>query len=273
MDISSKIKLNNGVTMPALGLGVYQTKHGEETLNAVSWALQKGYRHIDTAKIYGNESEVGQAVAKSEIPRDEVFITTKLWNSDHGYDNTLKAFEGSLNRLKIDYLDLYLIHWPEGNKRKDTWKAFEKLYNEKLIKAIGVSNYTIKHLKELLSYCNIVPAVNQVEFNPYLYQQDLLEFCESKNIKLVAYSPIARGEKLKDEKLVMLSSKYDKTPAQMMLRWAIQHGILVIPKSAHKERIEENANIFDFEIADDDMESIDSFNENFRTCWDPSNVK
>ena len=144
---------------------------------------------------------------------------------------------------------------------------------EKLIKAIGVSNYTIKHLKELLSYCNIVPAVNQVEFNPYLYQQDLLEFCESKNIKLVAYSPIARGEKLKDEKLVMLSSKYDKTPAQMMLRWAIQHGILVIPKSAHKERIEENANIFDFEIADDDMESIDSFNENFRTCWDPSNVK
>jgi diketogulonate reductase-like aldo/keto reductase len=273
MDIKTKVRLNNGVMMPILGLGVYQTKTGEETLNAVSWALSCGYRQIDTAQIYGNETEVGQAIANSGILRKEVFITTKLWNADHGYDKTLRAFESSLNRLKTDYLDLYLIHWPEGNFRKDTWKAFEKLYNDKLIKAIGVSNYTVRHLNELLSYCNVAPAVNQVEFNPYLYQKELLEFCESNSIKLEAYSPIARGEKLKDEKLKMLSSKYDKTPAQMMLRWEIQHGIIVIPKSAHKERIEENANIFDFEISDDDMESIDSFNENFRTCWDPSNVK
>jgi len=273
MDIDKKIKLNNGVLMPQFGLGVYQAKQGDETVNSVLWALQAGYRHIDTAKIYGNESDVGLAVEQSGISRKEIFITTKLWNSDHGFDSTLRAFEGSLKRLRLDYLDLYLIHWPQENVRKDTWKAFEKLYAEKKVKAIGVSNYTIKHLQELISYCDVVPAVNQVEFNPFLYQKELLDFCESKGIRLEAYSPIARGEKLNDERLVMLAAKYDKTPAQIMLRWALQHDIIIIPKSSHKERIEENSAIFDFEISDDDMESMDTFNENFRTCWDPSNVK
>jgi diketogulonate reductase-like aldo/keto reductase len=273
MDISIKFKLNNDISMPALGLGVYQTKRGEETINAVTWALELGYRHIDTAMIYHNEPEVGQGIVESGIPRDEVFITTKLWNSDHGFEKTLKAFDSSIKRLKVDYLDLYLIHWPQENIRKDTWKAFEKLYNDKLVKAIGVSNYTIEHLKGLLSYCEVVPAVNQVEFNTYLYQKELLEFCQSMGIRLEAYSPIARGEKLKDKKLIDMASKYKKTPAQILLRWSINHDVIVIPKSSHKERIKENSEIFDFNISEEDMKLLDSFNENFRTCWDPTNVR
>ena len=272
MEITTKIKLNNGVMMPLIGLGVYQAKKGEETINSVLWALEAGYRHIDTAKIYGNEFEVGKAVKESGVNRSEIFLATKLWNSDHGYDNTLRAFESSLKSLQVDYIDLYLIHWPQEKLRNDSWRAMEKLYSEKAVKAIGVSNYTVKHLEELLKNCEVIPAVNQVEFNPFLYQKDLLKYCVSKGIKIEAYSPIARGEKLKDERLVMLSAKYDKTPAQIMLRWLIQHEILIIPKSAHKERIIENANIFNFEISEDDMEWIDMFNENFRTCWDPSNV-
>ncbi len=273
MDITSKIELNNGLKMPIFGLGVYQTKKGKETIDSVKWALEAGYHLIDTAKIYNNEADVGIAVKECGIPREDIFITTKLWNSDHGYKKTLRAFEASLNRLQLEYLDLYLIHWPQEEVREDTWKAFEKLYNDKLVRAIGVSNYTIRHLEELLSNCNIIPAVNQVEFNPYLYQKDLMLYCQSKGIRLEAYSPIARGKKLKDARLITVSKKYNKSPAQILLRWALQRDITVIPKSAHKERIIENSAIFDFAISDEDMKLIDSFNENFRTCWDPTNVK
>ena len=273
MNINTRVTLNNGVKMPIFGLGVYQTKKGSETQNAVITALNYGYRLIDTARIYDNEEDVGIGIKESGVPRDEIFITTKLWNSDHGYDKALKAFEKSLRSLQIDYLDLYLIHWPQEKLRNETWKAFERLYEEKLVKAIGVSNYTISHLKELLSKCNVPPAVNQVEFHPFLYQKELLEYCKKNNIWLEAYSPIARGKKFSDKRLIELSEKYKKSPAQILLRWSLQHDVIVIPKSSHNERILENSKIFDFELSLEDMQLLDSFNENFRTCWDPTNVK
>lgn len=270
--INSKAKLNNGVEIPYLGLGVYKAKPGEETQNAVTYALEVGYRHIDTASLYGNERDVGIAVRNSSIPREEIFVTTKLWNDDHGYEKTLKACDESLGKLDLGYIDLYLVHWPVEGIRNETWKAMEKLYEEKKCRAIGVSNYTIKHLEELLEICNVVPAINQVEFSPYLYQKELLDFCNSHDIRLEAYSPLTRGRKLDDQKLVEIAGKYEKTSAQILIRWALQHEVIVIPKSSHKERIIENADVFDFEISQEDMEKLDSFNENFRVCWDPTNV-
>lgn len=257
--------------MPYLGLGVYKTL-GEETKRAIHWALERGYRLIDTAAMYGNEKEVGEAIRESFLPREEIFITTKLWNDDHGYEKALKAFEESLERLKCEYIDLYLIHFPVEGIRNETWKALEKIYQEGLCRAIGVSNYTIKHLEELLEFCNVLPAVNQVEFSPYLFQKELLAFCKSQKIQLEAYSPLTRGKKLNDLKLVEIAEKYHKTPAQILIRWALQHEIVVIPKSSHKERIYENADVFDFNISLEDMKLLDSFNENFRVCWNPENV-
>ncbi|MFN8576965.1 MAG: aldo/keto reductase [Candidatus Sericytochromatia bacterium] len=271
LTINSKVKLNNGSEMPLFGLGVYQSDKGEETRKAVLDSLEAGYRHIDTAKFYQNEKDVGNAIKESGIPRSEIFVTTKLWNSDHGYDLTLKAFEKSLEQLDLGYIDLYLVHWPVTGLRNETWKAMEKIMESGKCKSIGVSNYTIKHLKELLDFANIVPAVNQVEFSPYLYQKELLDFCNKNSIQLEAYSPLTQGEKLKEKVLVDISKKYNKTTAQLILRWALQHNIVIIPKSVTKSRIIENANIFDFNISDEDMNKLDLLNENFRTCWDPSN--
>lgn len=271
LTINSKVKLNNGSEMPLFGLGVYQSYKGEETRKAVLDSLEAGYRHIDTAKFYQNEKDVGNAIKESGIPRSEIFVTTKLWNSDHGYDLTLKAFEKSLEQLDLGYIDLYLVHWPVTGLRNETWKAMEKIMESGKCKSIGVSNYTIKHLKELLDFANIVPAVNQVEFSPYLYQKELLDFCNKNSIQLEAYSPLTQGEKLKEKVLVDISKKYNKTTAQLILRWALQHNIVIIPKSVTKSRIIENANIFDFNISDEDMNKLDLLNENFRTCWDPSN--
>lgn len=268
--IDKKVKLSNGVQMPIFGLGTYQTRSGKETQAAVLYALEAGYRLIDTAKIYGNEKDVGEAVRKSGIPREEVFITTKLWNSDHGYDTAIAACEKSLKSLTLSYIDLYLIHWPVEGLREETWRAMETLQKEGKCRAIGVSNYMIWHLEELLNSSSTIPAVNQVEFSPYLYQKDLLEFCHSHNIQVEAYSPLTKGQKLSDPKLVAIASRYSKSPAQILIRWVLQHGAVVIPKSSKKERIFENADVFDFTISPQDMGVLDSFNENLRTSWDPS---
>jgi diketogulonate reductase-like aldo/keto reductase len=268
--INTKVKLNNGVEMPIFGLGTYLTRRGKETQNAVLYALEAGYRLIDTASMYGNEEDVGEAVRKSGIPREEIFVTTKLWNSDHGYDAATIAGKRSLKSLGLSYIDLYLIHWPVEGLRNETWKAMERLLREGKCRAIGVSNYMIWHLEELLGNSPTIPAVNQVEFSPYLYQKKLLEFCRAHDIQLEAYSPLTKGQKLNDPKLVVMSSRYSKSPTQILIRWALQHEVVVIPKSARKEKIYENADVFDFTISSEDMKVLDSFDESLRTSWDPS---
>lgn len=259
--------LNNGVEIPRLGLGVYQTPTGEATLNAVRYALKIGYRHIDTASLYGNEGDVGSAVRESGIRREEVFVTTKVWNSDQGYGSTLTACERSLRRLGLSYVDLYLIHWPVQGKNKDTWKAMIQLLREGKARAIGVSNYEIFHLEEILQNFDVVPSVNQVEFHPFLYQEELLQFCKSNRIQLEAYSPLTRGEKLNHPMLMSLAKKYGKISAQILIRWSLQHGLVVIPKSIHENRIKENSQVFDFQLEEKDMELLNSLNEDLHTVF------
>ncbi|MBN2134486.1 MAG: aldo/keto reductase [Acidobacteria bacterium] len=272
MDLSldSKIKLGNGREIPMLGLGVYQSGRGAETVNAVKWALEAGYRHIDTAMMYGNEREVGEAVRESGIPREEIFVTTKLWNSDHGYDRAIRAFNHSLKNLCIDYIDLYLLHWPVPGLRKDSWRALETLLDEGKVKSIGVSNYTIRHIEELLSYVKVKPAVNQVEFHPFLYQADLQEYCEKNGIYLEAYSPLTKGKRLDDKTIVEVAAKHGKSPAQVMIRWVLQKGIIVLPKSANRERIRQNADVYDFNLDGEDINKLDSLNRDWHCTWDPT---
>jgi methylglyoxal/glyoxal reductase len=270
--IHPAIKLNNGVAIPVLGLGVYQAASGGEAERAVRYALEIGYRHIDTASVYENEQDVGRAIKESEIPREEIFITTKLWNSHHGYDSTLMAFDESRKRLGVDYIDLYLIHWPVEDLRQESWHAMASLLEKGVCRAIGVSNYTINHLEELLASSALIPAVNQVEFSPFLYQKDLLEFCKRNRIQLEAYSPLTQGKKLDHPALVALAKKYNKTAAQILIRWAIEHELVVIPKSVHPSRIKENADVFDFSIGREDMALLDGLDEGFRTCWDPTSA-
>jgi len=272
LNIQSTVKLNNDVRMPILGLGVYQSPPGRVTRNAVNFALRIGYRHVDTARIYGNEADVGEAVRESGVPREDLFVTTKLWNSDQGYDSTLRAFEDSLKRLGLDYLDLYLVHFPVPDVRKETWRAMETLLQKERCRAIGVSNFTIRHLEELIEESHVTPSVNQVEFHPFLYQKELLKYCQNRGIQVEAYSPLARGERLKHPRIISLATKYSKTPAQLMIRWGIEHGLVVIPKSTREERIRENSQVFDFDISDDDMRSLDSLNQDLRLNWDPTNV-
>ncbi len=270
--IDSKAKLNNGIEIPHLGLGTWVGTSNPtpgSTKKAVLHALKTGYRHVDTAKIYGNEGEVGDAARESGLSREEVFVTTKLWNGDQGYDTVLEAFEKSLKRLGFSFLDLYLIHWPVEKRRLESWKALEKLLNEGKCRAIGVSNYTEVHLEELIENSSIVPSVNQVEFSPYLNQENLLNFCRSHGIWLEAYSPLTRGNKLRDPKLMEIAQRYAKTSAQVLIRWALQKEMIVLPKSFDVKRIEENSNIYDFKIADRDMKVLDSMNENLRNSWDP----
>src|SRR6266571_2116400 len=210
LNIQSTVKLNNDVRMPILGLGVYQSPPGRVTRNAVNFALRVGYRHVDTARIYGNEADVGEAVRESGVPRGDLFVTTKLWNSDQGYDSTLRACEASLKRLGLDYLDLYLIHFPVPESRNESWNAMETLLKEGKCRAIGVSNFTIRHLEELLGEHEVAPAVNQIEFHPFLYQKELLEYCQSKRIQVEAYSPLVRGERFKHPRVSSLAKKYSK---------------------------------------------------------------
>jgi diketogulonate reductase-like aldo/keto reductase len=263
--------LNNGVRLPMLGLGTYKSQPGLETENAVKWALDAGYRLIDTAAYYGNEVSVGKVVRATSISRDELFITTKLWNSDHAFVE--KAFERSLSLLDCSYIDLYLIHWPVEKVRVQTWKRMGQLVAGGKVKSIGVANFMVSHLEELLESAEIIPAVNQVEFSPFVFNKELLDYCKKKGIQLQAYSPLTRGSKLHDEKLLALSKKYSKSPAQLLIRWCIEHGTAAIPKSVHKERILENSKVFDFKILQSDMAIMNSWKENFRVAPDPNQYK
>jgi methylglyoxal/glyoxal reductase len=266
--MNNSTKLNNGMTMPLLGLGVYDM-YKEAAEQAVEDALAIGYRLIDTASMYENEIEIGNAIKRSGTNREEIFLTTKLNNTDHGYDQALKAFDDSLKKLGQDYVDLYLIHWPIKEGRAASWKALEKLYADKRVKAIGVANYNIALLEELKSTANIVPAVNQIEFSPWLFQEDLLNYCKAAGIQVQSYSPITRGLKFSDERLVVLCNKYNRTPAQIVLNWHLQHGISTIPKSSKKERLVENFEATNFALSNEDIKIMNSFNENFRICDDP----
>lgn len=259
--------LNNGVEIPRLGLGVYQAPPGESTFRAVKYALDVGYRHFDTAWLYGNEGDVGKAILESSIEREEIFITTKVWNSDQGYRSTIAACERSLKRLGLDYVDLYLIHWPVEGQNNNTWKAMIQLLREGMTRAIGVSNYEIFHLQEIFQNFDVIPSVNQVEFHPFLYQEKLLEFCKNNNIQLEAYSPLTRGQRLNHPTLVDLAKRYDKSPAQILIRWSLQHGLVVIPKSIRKNRIRENFQVFDFQLEETDMKLLNSLNEDLRTIF------
>jgi diketogulonate reductase-like aldo/keto reductase len=270
LTIGSAKKLNSGVEIPVLGLGVWQTAPGKATQEAVKFALKVGYRHIDTARIYGNEEDVGRGVKDSGVPREQVFVTTKLWNSDHGYDSAIAACEKSLRRLGLGYIDLYLIHWPVPELRDETWKALVELRRRGSCRSIGVSNYTVRHLQGLLDGSEVVPDVDQVEFNPFLYQKDLLGFCENKRIQLEAYSPLTRGTKLKHPVVVEVARRYSRSSAQVMIRWGLQHGLVVIPKSSKPERIKENSEVFGFEISQADMSKLDALSEDLRTVWDPT---
>jgi diketogulonate reductase-like aldo/keto reductase len=271
LELDTKVKLNNGVEMPLFGLGTYQaSRRGTE--EGVLYSLKKGYRLIDTAQMYGNEREVGNAVRRSGVPREEIFVTTKLNNSNHGYDRALRSLDTSLELLGLSYVDLFLIHWPVEGLRGESWRALEKLLEEGKCRSIGVSNYTIGHLSELRETSSTMPAVNQVEFSPYLYQKALLEFCRSNSVQLEGYSPLTKGEKLRDPILAQIGSKYSKTPAQILLRWALQKDVVTIPKSTNMRRIQENADVFDFHLNDEDMTILDSFDRGLRTSWDPTDA-
>ncbi len=269
--IGATAVLHNGVKMPWLGLGVFRSSEGEEVINSVRYALDAGYRHIDTAALYENEAGVGKAIATSSVDRKDIFVTSKVWNSDQGYDSTLRAFDETLHKLKFDYLDLYLVHWPVKGKYKETWRALEKLYKDGRVKAIGVSNFLKHHLEDLFQSAEIIPMVNQMEFHPYLVQQDLIDFCNNNQIRYEAWSPLMIGKAVDIEVIKALSEKYHKTPAQIILRWDIQKGVVTIPKSSNKERINSNADIFNFEISEEDMKKIDSLDKGYRIGADPDN--
>lgn len=274
-NLQDTVKLNNGVHMPWFGLGVYKAQEGEEVISAVKAAIRAGYRSIDTAAAYNNEEGVGQAVREAMeengLSRDQLFITSKVWNSNQGYETTLQAFETSLNKLNLEYIDLFLVHWPVKGKYKDTWRALEKVYKEGKVRAIGVSNFQIHHLEDLLSEAEVVPAVNQVELHPQLTQKELLTYCEGKGIRLEAWSPLGQGHLLTNDTLVSIGKKYGKTAAQVILRWDLQVGVITIPKSVNEGRIIENADIFDFELSAEDIAAIDGLNQNKRFGSDPDN--
>ncbi|MCZ8535901.1 aldo/keto reductase [Paenisporosarcina quisquiliarum] len=274
-DLQTCTTLHNGVKMPWFGLGVFKVEEGTEVIEAVKTAISKGYRSIDTAAVYQNEEGVGegirQGIKEAGISREELFITSKVWNADFGYESTLEAYETSLKKLGLEYLDLYLIHWPVEGKYKDTWRALETLYTEKRVKAIGVSNFHIHHLQDVMKDATIVPMVNQVEFHPKLTQEDLRAFCQQNHIQFEAWSPLMQGQLLEDEKLKEIADAHGKSVAQIILRWDLQNDVVTIPKSIKEHRIVENASIFDFELSAEEMEKISSLNENKRVGPDPDN--
>lgn len=268
-DIKGTVHLVNGVKMPYFGLGVFEAEQGTETIRAIHWALEAGYRHIDTASLYGNEESVGEAVKTSGIPREEIFVTTKVWNSDQGFQPTWEAFCRSLEKLDMEYIDLYLVHWPVRDKFVETWEALEEIYRKKLVRAIGVSNFLIHHLDVLLDRSGIPPMVNQVEFHPLLVQNDLLSYCRENDIQYQAWSPIMKGRVNDIPLLQELGRKYGKTPVQITLRWDLQKGVVTIPKSVQKERIIQNADIFDFELDPGEIQKIDALDRHYRMGADP----
>jgi len=273
--LQDTVTLHNGVAMPGLGLGVFKVEEGPTVVQAVKAAIANGYRSIDTAAIYGNEQTVGQgireALAENGLSREDIFVTSKVWNSDLGYEATLAAYETSLQKLGLEYLDLYLIHWPVKGKYKDAWRALEHLYEAGKVKAIGVSNFQIHHLQDVMTDAKIKPMINQVELHPRLTQKELLSFTREHGIQLEAWSPLMQGELLDNEVLKEIGAKYGKSVAQVILRWDVQHGIVTIPKSIKEHRIIENASIFDFELSQEEMEQIDALNEDRRVGPDPDN--
>lgn len=270
--LKDTVKLHNGVEMPWFGLGVFKVENGNEATESVKAAIKNGYRSIDTAAIYKNEEGVGIGIKESGVAREELFITSKVWNEDQGYETTLAAFEKSLERLQLDYLDLYLIHWPGKDKYKDTWRALEKLYKDGKIRAIGVSNFQVHHLEELLKDAEIKPMVNQVEFHPRLTQKELRDYCKAQGIQLEAWSPLMQGQLLDNEVLTQIAEKHNKSVAQVILRWDLQHEVVTIPKSIKEHRIIENAYIFDFELSQEDMDKIDALNKDERVGPNPDEL-
>jgi diketogulonate reductase-like aldo/keto reductase len=269
--LQSTTTLHNGIEMPWFGLGVFKVEDGSEVIESVKSAIKAGYISIDTAAVYGNEEGVGKGIADSEVDRERLFVTSKVWNSDQGYETTLKAFDTTLEKLGLEYLDLYLIHWPVEGKYKETWKALEKLYKDGRIRAIGVSNFQIHHLEDLLTDAEIAPMVNQVEYHPHLTQKELHAFCKDKGIQLEAWSPLKQGELLQDETITRIADKYNKSAAQVILRWYLQNEVVTIPKSTKEHRIIQNADIFDFQLTSEEMNEINALNKNERVGPDPDN--
>lgn len=274
-NLQSTTTLHNGVEMPWFGLGVFKVEDGPELVEAVKSAIKAGYRSIDTAAIYGNEKAVGEGIRagikEAGISREDLFITSKVWNSDQGYETTLAAYEESLKKLELDYLDLYLVHWPVEGKYKDTWRALETLYKEKRVRAIGVSNFQIHHLQDVLADADMKPMINQVEYHPRLTQKELQAFCKEQGIQMEAWSPLMQGQLLDNETLQAIAEKHGKTTAQVILRWDLQNGVITIPKSTKEHRIIANADVFNFELTKEDMEKIDALNQNHRVGPDPDN--
>jgi diketogulonate reductase-like aldo/keto reductase len=264
------VTLSNGVRVPLIGIGTWEAKGGNETVQNVKWAVAAGYRHIDTAHFYKNETSVGEGIRECGVPRSELFVTTKLWNYDHGYDNALAAFERSRKELGVDYIDLYLIHWPGPNRSYiETWRAFEKLYAEKKVRAIGVSNFEPHHLEDLLANCTVPPMVNQVEMHPLFQQTAVRNFCAQHNIAVTGWRPLGKGKLLTEPHLVEVAERHKKTVSQVIIRWFVQLGVIVIPKSSHEDRIKQNFDVFDFELSPEDMKAIESLDTNKRIGNDP----
>jgi diketogulonate reductase-like aldo/keto reductase len=272
LTLASTATLRGGVEIPLLGLGVYQSRPGEETRRAVEAALSLGYRHVDTARAYGNERDVAAGIAASGVPRDEVFVTTKLWNSDHGYDATLRACDASLARLGTPRVDLYLVHWPVEGLRHDTWRAMERLRADGKARAVGVSNYTVRHLEELLARAKEPPAVNQVELHPFLQQRELLAFCRAHGIVVEAYAPLVKAQRLDHPVLRRIAARHGVGPAQVLVRWALQLGVVVLPKSVRPARIRENAAVYGFSLDAEDLAALAGLEEGYRTSWDPTDA-
>lgn len=271
MSFEKTKELANGSIIPRLGLGVWQVKDGAEAVDSVKWALQAGYRLLDTAAAYKNEVSVGEGIRASGVPREEIFVTTKLWNADQGYDATLQAFDDSLERLDLEYVDLYLIHWPVAGKYKESWRAMEEIYQSGRAKAIGVSNFHEHHIKDLLEDAKVTPMVDQIELHPTLTQEPLREFLADNNIAVEAWSPLGQGKILENPVLVEIGKKYNKSAAQVIIRWHLQNDIIVIPKSVHEDRIKQNFDVFDFELTEEDIKQINQLNTNERLGPDPDN--
>ncbi len=266
---TATLTLNTGAKIPQVGLGVWQSPRGAGTREAVETAIRLGYRHVDTARIYGNERDVGEGIRASGVPREEIFVTTKLWNDDQGYDSALRAFDASLGRLGLDDVDLYLIHWPVAGKRLDSWRALERIFDERRARAIGVSNFLVPHLKELLAKAKHAPAANQIEVHPFLQHRETRAFCKDRGIVVEAYSPLTHGRRIDHPAIVEVAKRVNRTPAQVLLRWSIQSGMVTLPKSVHEQRIAENAAIFDFELDAAAMARLDALDEGHATGWDP----